>query len=634
MLKIRILFIVLVLSLSSLSFAQDYLLADGSEFEIWEDPLEFSKSYYVDINAPNASDSNPGIKDSPFKTINHAAQILEPGERVIIAEGIYRESIHPLRGGTGPDKMISYEAAENATVIVKGSVELNEGWEKSEGWMTRAWWDERPADPNIWQIKLDGDLFGGYNPFAMVSVPHNRYWLNYKEVNMTPFFRKRGMIFIDGKPLEPVEQFNELVRVSERSVNHYSEIHWQPIFEEMTGYAGKFWVEHNGLTIHIRLADDDNPQNHNIEITTKEQLVAPENHQLGYIRVKGITFEHAGNGFPIPQRGLVSTGRGHHWIIEENVIQWANGVGLDIGKEDWAAINPKISGHHIIRNNTIRYIGICGIAGPLMDNTLIENNLIEWIGWQDAQRMWESAAVKFHFANNLLFTNNVVRHIRSAAGIWLDVANVNCRITQNVFTDIATISAAIQIEASHDANQIDHNFVWGVREAHKDELDIGINGVGIYIQGTDKTMINNNFIATCSGAGLFTVAVEDRIIMGRGGTARENKVIDNIFFNCERSAVELSNPHNFADGNLYGGMRPGFLRINNPSPEQQLDLKAWREFLNWDKNGSMARMEGSFDVENLMLTFSIVPDTKPKSKVGPFDDILNGYNNRSIDPRK
>lgn len=38
-------------------------------------------------------------------------QLLLPGERVVIMTGVYRERIDPARGGAGPDKMISYEAA-------------------------------------------------------------------------------------------------------------------------------------------------------------------------------------------------------------------------------------------------------------------------------------------------------------------------------------------------------------------------------------------------------------------------------------------------------------------------------------------------------------------------------------------
>ena len=94
--------------------AQERILPDGREFPLWEKPLKFSKTYYVDGNLESASDNNPGTKKLPFKTISKAAKVLLPGERAIISEGIYREKIQPARGGLSADKMISYQAAEGA----------------------------------------------------------------------------------------------------------------------------------------------------------------------------------------------------------------------------------------------------------------------------------------------------------------------------------------------------------------------------------------------------------------------------------------------------------------------------------------------------------------------------------------
>src|SRR6185503_21126589 len=89
----------------------DSSLPDGTEFVSWEQPLTFSKTYYVDNTTPNADDNGPGDKARPFRTIGKAAQLLQPGERVVIAAGIYRECVRPARGGTGSGQMISYEAA-------------------------------------------------------------------------------------------------------------------------------------------------------------------------------------------------------------------------------------------------------------------------------------------------------------------------------------------------------------------------------------------------------------------------------------------------------------------------------------------------------------------------------------------
>src|ERR1700760_2866879 len=92
----------------------DSRLPDGTEFASWEQPLAFSKTYYVDNASSNADDNGPGDKARPFRTINKAAQILQPGERVAIASGTYRECVRPARGGTSPTQMISYEAAPGA----------------------------------------------------------------------------------------------------------------------------------------------------------------------------------------------------------------------------------------------------------------------------------------------------------------------------------------------------------------------------------------------------------------------------------------------------------------------------------------------------------------------------------------
>ena len=96
-------------------------LPDGSEFKTWEAPLEFSRTYYVDQSDLKASDGNPGTKELPFKTISRAAELLQPGERVVVGTGVYREWVRPARGGTDPEHMISYEAAPGAKVVIKGS---------------------------------------------------------------------------------------------------------------------------------------------------------------------------------------------------------------------------------------------------------------------------------------------------------------------------------------------------------------------------------------------------------------------------------------------------------------------------------------------------------------------------------
>ena len=620
-------------------------LPDGTEFQFWEKPLTFSKTYYVDGGSAAADDNGPGSKERPFRTIGKAAQVLQPGERVVIAGGVYRELVSPARGGSGADKMISYEAAPGAKVVVSGSVVLNKGWEPSSRGGGRG--GAAAAGGRVWQIDIDSYLPTVYNPFAMVNAPGSRYWLNLKVINTAPYFRRRGMVYVDGKPLEPVDQFNDLFGSSGRATSYYGDDPARPLFDEMGGSAGSFWVDLEGNTIHLRLANDDSLDKHVIEATVREQVFAPKERGLGYIRVKGITLQHSSDPIPLPQSGLFVTLGGNHWIIEDNTIEWANSLCLQVGGG---------GGSHIIRGNTIRYCGIGGLEGSGAGTVgLVEKNLIEWIGWQDAERSWEAGGVKFHNARNMLFRNNVIRHMRHAAGFWLDVGNVNCRITGNIIADVVSVSGAIHMEATHEQNQIDNNVVWGTKNS--EPAGGGLENSGgscFFVHGTDKLIISQNLVGNCETTAVYAVPVEKRIIGTRGGTARDNKVYNNIFYSWGTAALGFTNIHNPTDGNVYipRGRGAGYLRILAPEPQQWLDLAAWREFYGWEKNGTVGAAEVAFDPDKLELTFvprgelpkvtvfnSVDTDlfgaaTGGKRSPGPFADLEKGYQGRNVDPRR
>ncbi|HKO19778.1 MAG TPA: right-handed parallel beta-helix repeat-containing protein [Acidobacteriaceae bacterium] len=643
--------VALVLLLAPIAaFADNSRLPDGTEFPVWEKPLHFAKTYFVDASSKSADDDGPGTQDRPFRTINRAAQVLQPGERVVIATGVYREAIRPARGGTSPDAMISYEAAPGANVTVEGAVPVT-GWQPSEGWNIGV--DQQTNQPvKAWELHLDPKLFpSGYNPFALDNVTDDRYWINYAKDNMWNYFRRRGLVFVDGRPLEPVESPSALAGPSPRSLNFFSNIHWAPLFQEFSPYAGKVWVESDGLTLHIRLANDDDPSKHTVEITNEESVFSPAKPYQSYIRVKGIAFKYAGNSYPNPQRGLVSTNHGNHFIFEDDTFEWANSVGLDIGNIDWAAAPPpQPVGFDVIRHNIFRYCGIEGLGGtggPA--NVLVEKNLFEWIGWQDAAQMSESGATKMHRTRNLLFRNNVVRHIRHANGIWLDIGNTNDRITGNLFADIPgdVNPHAVHIEGSDALNQIDNNIF--------DHLT-----GGILIRDTNHVIIAYNLFLDCAKVCVDTVSGINgpRPIAGHTNDVHDLRVYGNLFAGMGQSAIEFNNGHNFAEGNVYGvpsgrrmGMQP-FLRVKFPEPPEWDNLESWRDQRGWDKNGAMAELTATLNPDTLQLDMTVKGNVKPLPLYsgidvdfyghaissadrlpGPFPDLTTKTGLRSIDPR-
>jgi hypothetical protein len=373
-----------------------------------------------------------------------------------------------------------------------------------------------------------------------------------------------------------------------------------------------------------------------MELAIQEQVFAPRARGLGYIRVKGITFEHAANGFPVPQRGLVSLSRGHHWIVEDCVIREANGVALDIGAQDWDMEPPAVIGHAIVRRNHIDEAGVCGIAGMAVADTLIESNLIEHVGYQDVELAWETGGIKLHSTRNCLLLRNVIRHMVHAEAIWLDYENVNTRVTGNVMGDtLETLRGGVYLEASHDSNMIDNNIIWKATEgAGGGSYNMPAHGGwGITIDGSDETVIAHNLIGLTQDAAIKFRTIEGRVVSGRGGTTRRNKVLNNIFYKCGK-AIDLSNQDNTADGNLYtkdwGEVKDetrsvgrGLNWIPDAGTTLQLDLPAWQKFFGFDRNGAYADMTVDIDLDALTMEWSVV-GAVPRLPTGPHfrSDIL------------
>ena len=62
---------------------------------------------------------------------------------------------------------------------------------------------------------------------------------------MTTYLNRRGMVFVDGRPMKQVQLYYQL------GLNDNT-----------------YWVEANGQKVHIRLSGDDDPSNHKIELTS------------------------------------------------------------------------------------------------------------------------------------------------------------------------------------------------------------------------------------------------------------------------------------------------------------------------------------------------------------------------------
>jgi hypothetical protein len=576
------------------------ILPDGRSYEFWETDPVWEKELFVNGSDPAASDDNDGSESAPFRTISRAAQLATPGTRVRIHAGTYRECVSPAAGGTDPEHMISYEAFGDGKVIISAAEQVT-AFRPSEGWMlVRGWGEAQPESIRVWEYDLDPDVFRGYNPFCAVNILHDRLFIEYDKTDMTTYLNRRGCVFCDGKALKQV-----------------------PLYNGMAGEEDTYWVEANGMKVHFRLKGDADPKDHLIEVTVREQCFAPEKEFLNYIRVKEIICEKAATGAPVPQRGAISAHRGHHWIIEDCEVNWSNGVAIDVGNECWhhTHTEDEVIGYSVIRGCRIRDAGVCGIAGMFAERLLIEDNVIEGTGWQKMELSWEAGGIKLHNSVNGLIRRNVFRNTFRADHLWLDCGNENNRITGNLFLNGIEQREAIFIECTRDGiNLIDNNIIWNV-EGRFDpakvpqepgssgwyklrELDV-INGYGIYGEGTDRLHITHNLIGKCRHSGYYMKPVGFRMHgMERGGTSRDAKILNNIFYDCGEAAIVFPTRDNTAEGNLYVRMTGGYLRVMYPEPEVCLNLPAWQEFCGFDREGQNAWFDIELDETEGTVSFS------------------------------
>lgn len=379
--------------------------------------------------SPTGSDEGSGRESAPFRTITRAAELAQPGDIVHVKEGVYRERVAPPRGGT-ENYPIVYRAEPGKNVFLKGS----DIWEPE--------WEAHPAHSDIFYATVDGGIFkddfywDDANPFQVpfTATPFDRdgYAESYYDSNSTAdsdLVYNLGQIFVNG------ERYQQ-----------------QPFVDEVSQGPGRWSYDRTSKRIYVRFPNQ-NPEEHTVEITTRRTVFAPHRTGLGHIHLQGFIIEHAANQYPrdfwMRQEGAalgaVDTRFGHNWTIENNVVRYASGMGIQAGL---LSLDPQTNsiaegagrqspnnhpGGIIIRNNHIVDNGGGGIIASsarqmlVEGNVILRNNALNFIG----TKRWESAGVKVHNFIDSQIIDNYIGH-NLAAGIWFDNRWQGVNVSRNV----------------------------------------------------------------------------------------------------------------------------------------------------------------------------------------------------------
>jgi len=392
------------------------------------------RSYHV---ALTGNDRHVGSQSSPLRTIQAAAMRAQPGDRVVLHEGVYRERVSPPRGGSSDNKRIVYENVPGETVVIKGS-EIVKGWEKLTN--------------DVWKVTLPNSFFGEFNPFQDVISGD---WFHPKgRVHHT------GSVFLRGHWLKEAAKKADL----------FKPVGKNPLWFAQVGHAETIiWAQFKGA----------DPDKEDVEVSTRRTVFYPDKPGIGYITVRGFTMEHAATPWAPPtaeQIGLVGTHWSRGWIIENNIIRYSACSGVTLGKygDKWdnkaatakgyvGTINRALEngwskmniGQHIVRNNHISFCGQAGIVGSMgaVFSTITGNEIHDiHIGWSFSG--FEMAGIKFHGAIDTVISHNHIYRCGGYGGIWLDWMTQGTRVTGNL---LHNNRQDLFVEVNHGPFLVDNN---------------------------------------------------------------------------------------------------------------------------------------------------------------------------------
>ena len=452
-------------------------------------------TYHVAAEDPQADDGNAGTADQPFKSIQHAAEVARAGDTVLVHHGLYRECVRPFRGGL-PDRPITYAAAPGERPVLRGSDLWQPDW--------------RDEGDGLWSA-----------PYQRHPWDHPEQWAKPKQGPM----HRAEQVFVDGKLL---------VHVATEA--------------EFKARAGSMFTDDETPRLWIHPEPGPAPGQRLVERSMRQQVFAPCVRGLGYLVVRGLTMRHAAapesngaNWGSVGHRAMLSTRCGHHWLLEDNTVEWGNAQGIDIGGEGWGsdlADQPIVTeecGHHILRRNRVNYQGVAGIVGWGLDreqHLLLEDNVTDYNTRKGNFYQYETAGVKLHMAKHCIIRRHTSRHNESF-GIWLDHECADNRITQCILTD--NRAAGLFFEVSPGPLLADNNVILRTRDATR-----GNWADGIYSHDGNDATYANNFIADCLGYGVRVRYLAGRNWRGQTPTsAHRTRVYDNFMVDNARGGVSL-----------------------------------------------------------------------------------------------
>ena len=416
--------------------------------------------YYVNASAYRDGD---GSALRPFRHVNDAAKIAAPGDEVVVAPGVYREYVAPVRAGL-EDARIVYRSEKPRAARITGAEEL------------KTW---TPYQGDTWTARVKNSLFGAWNPYKEL-VCGDWYF--------APNVRHTGAVFINDRMMYETDTLQDCLDAKADPHAWDREASTWTWFTEQDGDETVLYANFHGL----------NPNEENTEISVRRNVFMPTENGISYITVSGFVFDKAATTWAPPaayQDGMIGPHWSRNWIIEDCEVCNSKCCGISLGKyrdpeNDMYFFTKRVKsptqmerdavcrgqyhgwlkekvGHHIVRRCEVHHCEQTGIVGRMgAVFSTIEDCHIHHVCTSSQLGGAETAGIKLHAAIDVTIRRNHIHHC--IEGVWLDWEAQGARITRNLFHDnmrpegvqqgMGTMfSTDVFIEVGHGPTLIDNN---------------------------------------------------------------------------------------------------------------------------------------------------------------------------------
>lgn len=393
--------------------------------------------YYV---RSEAAAPGRGTKEQPFPTIQQAAELAEAGDTIWIGEGIYREWVRPVHGGTDEAHRIVYESMPGERAIISGAEELTD-------WVC--------LGDDIWRTVIPAAMLKDYNPYD--DCIYGDWYDDFGQVHHT------GEIYMDDMALYECPD----VKLVKKDGG------WTAIVSE----------RETEIRIHV---PGINPNEHRMEASIRPCCFFPDQEGRSYITVSGLIIEKAATQWAPPtafQPGAIGPHWSRGWIIENCTIRHSKCVGISLGKRHnrkdniWS-LDPRkggaqtytemvfenlrngwskdmVGGHRLLKN-VICDCGQAGVVGCMGGAfSTISGNHIYNINTRGEFGGAEMAGIKLHGAIDAVIEGNQIHDC--IRGLWLDWEAQGARVSGNAFFE--NVEEDVFIEVCHGPCMIDNNLL-------------------------------------------------------------------------------------------------------------------------------------------------------------------------------